>query len=423
MNLKAEELDILKQKCLSISKTYSYCTILDNNHQKNAFQLQSSEYIFAVGYKQILNSNCSHAFSDLQNFIDSNKNEYILLFLSYDLKNEIEHLYSAHLDPIGFPDLTAIVPEDYIRIKTNGEISYSSLGFWEKINQTEIEILIKNPSILVQAKVSKEDYIHTVKQIRNHIIDGDVYELNYCTEFYAKNAEINPYKTYQDLNKLSPTPFSVFANLNGIYMMGASPERFIKKEGKFIYSQPIKGTSKRSQNPEIDEQNIQLLLNSEKEKAENLMIVDLVRNDLAKSAKTGSVKVNELYGIYSFKQVHQMISTVSAELQDDIHIAKIIKNAFPMGSMTGAPKVKAMVLIDQYEQTKRGLYSGAIGYIEPNGNFDLNVVIRSLQYNSIKKYLNFEVGSAITFDSIPEDEYDECLLKAEAMIKVLEGNN
>jgi para-aminobenzoate synthetase component 1 len=411
MNLKAEELDILKQKCLSISKTYSYCTILDNNHQKNAFQLQSSEYIFAVGYKQILNSNCSHAFSDLQNFIDSNKNEYILLFLSYDLKNEIEHLYSAHLDPIGFPDLTVIVPEDYIRIKTNGEISYSSLGFWEKINQTEIEILIKNPSILVQAKVSKEDYIHTVKQIRNHIIDGDVYELNYCTEFY------------EDLNKLSPTPFSVFANLNGIYMMGASPERFIKKEGKFIYSQPIKGTSKRSQNPEIDEQNIQLLLNSEKEKAENLMIVDLVRNDLAKSAKTGSVKVNELYGIYSFKQVHQMISTVSAELQDDIHIAKIIKNAFPMGSMTGAPKVKAMVLIDQYEQTKRGLYSGAIGYIEPNGNFDLNVVIRSLQYNSIKKYLNFEVGSAITFDSIPEDEYDECLLKAEAMIKVLEGNN
>ena len=205
-------------------------------------------------------------------------------------------------------------------------------------------------------------------------------------------------------------------------MMGASPERFIKKEGQFIYSQPIKGTSKRGDNEASDEINKQILLNSEKEKAENLMIVDLVRNDLAKSAKTGSVKVNELYGIYSFKQVHQMISTVSAELQDDIHIAQIIKNAFPMGSMTGAPKVKAMVLIDQYEQTKRGLYSGAIGYIEPNGDFDLNVVIRSLQYNSVKKYLNFEVGSAITFDSIPEDEYEECLLKAAAMMKVLVGN-
>jgi para-aminobenzoate synthetase component 1 len=423
MNLKAEELDILKQKCLSISKNYSYCTILDNNQHKNAYQLQSSEYIFAVGYKQILTCDYGHAFNDLRQFIDANKNEYILLFLSYDLKNEIEHLHSAHLDPIGFPDLTAIVPEDFIRIKTNGEISYSSLDFWVKINQTEIEILIENPSIQVQAKVSKEDYIHTVKQIRNHIIDGDVYELNYCTEFYAKNAEINPYKTYLDLNKLSPTPFSVFAHLNGIYMMGASPERFIKKEDQFIYSQPIKGTSKRSENPEIDEINKQFLLNSEKEKAENLMIVDLVRNDLAKSAKTGSVKVDELYGIYSFKQVHQMISTVSAELKDDIHIAQIIKNAFPMGSMTGAPKVKAMVLIDQYEQTKRGLYSGAIGYIEPNGNFDLNVVIRSLQYNSAKKYLNFEVGSAITFDSNPEEEYEECLLKAEAMIKVLEGNN
>lgn len=417
------ELNEIKLKCLSLSKEYLYSTILDNNEHKNALELQSTEYIFSAGFKSILSCNVGNAFSELNQFLNQHKGEYCILFLSYDLKNEIENLNSAHLDHIGFPDITAFVPEHFFRIKTNGKFEYSSSEFYDKILLQKPIEFTNNSSIKVEAKVCKEDYIHTVQQIRNHIINGDVYELNYCTEFYAKNVYINPYETYFNLNKISPTPFSVFASLNGKFMMGASPERFLKKEQNKIYSQPIKGTSKRSSNPIIDNQNKQYLLDSEKEKAENLMIVDLVRNDLAKSSKTASVKVEELFGIYSFKQVHQMISTVSAEYKDDLSLSDIIKNAFPMGSMTGAPKVMAMQLIDRYEQTKRGMYSGAVGYIEPNGNFDFNVVIRSLQYNSEKKYLNFEVGSAITFDSNPEEEYQECLLKAEAMMRVLDGTN
>ncbi|MFY8021083.1 MAG: anthranilate synthase component I family protein [Bacteroidia bacterium] len=415
------EIKELKKKCLIHSNSFDYALILDNNFQKNAFGLQSTEFFYAAGYHAKLETDFGNAFDQLESFIQENKGQYIFLFLSYDLKNEIEHLFSAHLDPIGFPALTAIVPKDFIRIHSSGELTYSNLDFINSIKAIVDHNFPKNPSIEVEAKVSKEDYIHTVQRIRNHIIDGDVYELNYCTEFFAKNAMINPYKTYSDLNELSPTPFSVFAHLNGKYMMGASPERFLKKVHQTLYSQPIKGTSKRSSDPNHDQLNKAFLLNSEKEKAENLMIVDLVRNDLAKSAKTGTVKVEELYGIYSFKQVHQMISTVSAIASDEINISTIIRNAFPMGSMTGAPKVKAMQLIDQYEQTKRGLYSGAVGYISPEGGFDLNVVIRSLQYNAEKKYLNFEVGSAITFDSDPEEEYKECLLKAEAMIQVLAG--
>jgi para-aminobenzoate synthetase component 1 len=162
-------------------------------------------------------------------------------------------------------------------------------------------------------------------------------------------------------------------------------------------------------------------LQSEKEKAENLMIVDLVRNDLARSSKTGSVKVEELFGIYSFSQVHQMISTVSSQIKETTSAVEAIKNAFPMGSMTGAPKVMAMELIEKYENTKRGLYSGAIGYFAPNSDFDFNVVIRSIQYNESKQYLNFEVGSAITYDSDANLEYEECLLKAQAMMKALAG--
>jgi para-aminobenzoate synthetase component 1 len=226
-------------------------------------------------------------------------------------------------------------------------------------------------------------------------------------------------QVYADLLKKSPVPFGAFVKSNGCYLMCASPERFLKKTGNRMLSQPIKGTSKRGVNEAEDIALKQALLNSEKERAENLMIVDLVRNDLARSAKTGTVKVEELFGIYSFEQVHQMISTVSATLADGIHWVDALKYAFPMGSMTGAPKISAMHLIEQYERTARGLYSGAVGYITPEGDFDFNVVIRSLQYNSINQFLNFEVGGAITYDSIPEKEYEECLIKAGAILDTL----
>jgi para-aminobenzoate synthetase component 1 len=169
----------------------------------------------------------------------------------------------------------------------------------------------------------------------------------------------------------------------------------------------------------MDEQNKEELFHSSKDRSENVMVVDLMRNDLSKICKEGTVNVDELYGIYSFPQVHQMISTISGELKKNISFSEIIQATFPMGSMTGAPKKKVMELIEQYEKTKRGIFSGAVGYISPAGDFDFNVVIRSIMYNSMSGYLSFQTGSAVTFYSDPEKEWDECILKAEAMKKVL----
>jgi para-aminobenzoate synthetase component 1 len=203
-----------------------------------------------------------------------------------------------------------------------------------------------------------------------------------------------------------------------------SPERYLKKEGINILSQPIKGTSKRNiDNEEDDLLNITHLKTSEKERAENIMVVDLVRNDLSRICKEGTVKVDELCAVYSFPQVHQMISTISGILKDGIHWTDAIRQTFPMGSMTGVPKKKVMELIENYERSKRGLFSGSIGYVTPAGDFDFNVVIRSLLYNSTDKYLSFHTGSAITFSSDPETEYEECLLKAEAIKKALAETN
>jgi para-aminobenzoate synthetase component 1 len=294
------------------------------------------------------------------------------------------------------------------------------------LNEIEKENLFcvsKLPFLEFEANTSKEDYTKAILQTKNHILDGDVYELNYCIEFHKKNCpELDIVSVYLALNAASPTPFSALYANTSHAILCASPERFLLKIDNLIYSQPIKGTILRKEDKAEDELMKLSLLNSEKERAENLMIVDLVRNDLAKSAKTGSVQVEELFGIYSFKKLHQMISTVRAEL-NNTPVVDCIQNAFPMGSMTGAPKIKAMEIIDELEKCKRGMYSGSIGYISPNLDFDLNVVIRSLQYNSKKQYLSFQVGSAITIDSDAQAEYEECLLKGSAMMNLFSGAN
>ena len=208
--------------------------------------------------------------------------------------------------------------------------------------------------------------------------------------------------------------------INEKYLLCASPERYINKQGSSIISQPIKGTIKRDlQDSKLDNQNKTELQNSQKDKSENVMVVDLVRNDLSKISTEGSVKVEELFGIYSFPQVHQMISTITGELKPLIGLNEILDATFPMGSMTGAPKKKVMQLIEEYEQSNRGIYSGCVGYINPQKDFDFNVVIRSIMYNEINQYLSYQVGGGITFYSDPEKEYEECLLKAEAIRKVL----
>jgi para-aminobenzoate synthetase component 1 len=278
--------------------------------------------------------------------------------------------------------------------------------------------LNKGLNLNLNSRFSKPEYMNAVQKLKQHIQRGDIYEINFCQEFYSHSA-INPVSVYLKLREISPTPFSCYYKLHDKYLISASPERFLKKTGSKIISQPIKGTQRRSTNKIKDEKLKTELLNDPKERAENVMIVDLVRNDLSRTAKKGTVKVEELFGIYTFKQVHQMISTISAEISENTNVVDVIKKAFPMGSMTGAPKIRAMELIDHYEKSIRGLYSGSVGFITPEKDFDFNVVIRSILYNESKKYVSFTVGGAITSLSVPEKEYEECLVKAKAIMEVL----
>ena len=277
--------------------------------------------------------------------------------------------------------------------------------------------------VAIASRFSKTEYLGTVAKIKAHISRGDIYVTNFCQEFYAENAEIDPLEVFKKLNKISPAPFSAFLKWNDKYVICASPERFLAKRGDKLISQPIKGTAKRGKDEAEDDAIKQELRNQTKEQQENVMIVDLVRNDLTRSAKPGTVRTEELFGIYTFKQVHQMISTVVSELDANVSPVTAIKSAFPMGSMTGAPKVSAMQLMEQYERSKRGVYSGAVGYFSPDGDFDFNVVIRTLLYDQKNKYLSFHAGSAITFYADAEKEYEECLLKVKAIRDVLSGSN
>lgn len=345
-------------------------------------------------------------------------------YITYELKNELEHLDSSNPAQYNLPALYFFEPEIILYFQDKGV----EIAGYDETTCKEIfhAIINTSPPVMTDPQVqsiiagtSRESYIDKLKKIREHIQSGDIYEINYCINFYATQACINPVHTYLKLNELSPMPFSVFVKHKGFYMAGASPERFLKKTGDKVISQPIKGTAKRSTHEAKDRQLKETLQHSEKEIAENMMIVDLVRNDLARTCLPGSVKAEELFGIYAFEHVYQMISTVSGRLKPTHHYAEALKNAFPMGSMTGAPKIMAMNLIDRFENFKRELFSGTVGKIETNSDFDFNVVIRSIFYEQTRQYLSFAVGSAITFDADPEKEYQECLLKAKAINQVL----
>ncbi len=281
----------------------------------------------------------------------------------------------------------------------------------------------ENAGIKLQPRISKPDYLNTVEAIRQHIAGGDIYEMNFCQEFFTENATMDPVVVFERLNAIGKAPFSTFLRWRDRYLLSASPERFLKKMGQKLITQPIKGTRRRGKTTEEDEQIRQALAASEKDRSENVMIVDLVRNDLSRNCLPGSVVVEELCGIYSFATVHQMISTVSGVLPRLGTLGSLalqaLRDCFPMGSMTGAPKIMSMELIERYERTRRGLYSGAVGYFAPDGDFDFNVVIRSILYNAATRYVSAQVGGAIVYDSVPEEEYEECMVKAEAMMRAL----
>jgi len=351
------------------------------------------------------------------------QNDWLMSYLSYDLKNEFHHLQSSNFDALEFDLFFAFIPDIVVFEQKNNIILESLIELDISKFETDVITYYKNINTYkkqeIKSRYSKSEYIDTVNKIKNHIQIGDIYELNFCQEFYIEDSTIQAWETYKNLSQTSPTPFSVFFKQVDRYLISASPERYLHKENSKIISQPIKGTIHKSPNPRIDNQLKDKLRNDIKEQAENIMIVDLVRNDLSQTAVKGSVIVEELCGIYSFEQLHQMISTVSSTLKSNKTNFDIIKSSFPMGSMTGAPKVKAMELIEKYEKTKRGLYSGSVGYFSPDGDFDFNVVIRSILYNSTNKYTSFTVGSAITIGSDAENEFDECILKSKAIRKVL----
>jgi para-aminobenzoate synthetase component 1 len=341
-------------------------------------------------------------------------------FLTYDLKNEVEDLHSAHFDGLQWPALHFFTPDTWLVWQADAvEIHGEAAGVLDAILATAGPEAATLPPIRLRPRLPKTEYLAAVEAIREDILSGEVYELNLCQEFYAEAVALDPVGTFLRLNQASPTPFAGFYKWQDRYLLCASPERFLQKKGLLLTSQPIKGTIRRGATAAEDEQQRHQLLHDEKERAENLMIVDLVRNDLARVARTGTVEVPELFGLYPFRHVWQMISTVAAELRPDVDFIDVLRAAFPMGSMTGAPKIRAMQLIEHYERSQRGLYSGSLGVVWPGGDFDFNVVIRSLQYRSDTGYLSFQVGSAITYDSVPEREYAECLLKARAMLEVL----
>lgn len=365
----------------------------------------------------------NNIFSRLNSFYNEHE-DWIFGHLNYDLKNEIEYLQSAHDNKIDFDNIFFFIPKVVLCLKGN-ELTIHSIEKQPQsiINEINIEDFNNttslNKNVAFTPKVSKDEYIQTVKKLQKHIQRGDCYEINYCQEFFAEDIFIDPLATYNQLLEISPTPFSCFYKLEHKHVLCASPERFLSKINNKIFSQPIKGTASRNEDIVLDEAERQQLYQNKKERSENVMIVDLVRNDLSKICEEGTVKAEELFGIYSFPQVHQMISTITGELRNDVSFPEIIKAMFPMGSMTGAPKFRAMQLIELYEKTKRGLFSGSVGYISPQRDFDFNVVIRSIFYNAQNKYLNYLVGSAITFYADAEKEYEECLLKAKAINEIL----
>lgn len=408
---------------LNWANQFSIFCLLDN-HQYN-FNDPEFECLLAAGSVATLKITTGNAFNDLQQFVDKEK-DWVFGHLSYDLKNEVENLSSENFDGIQFSDLFFFVPEIIIRLNNEnleiGVVNADAKTIYQNIIDTPVEDqTARQSSPQIKSRFSKEEYLETVAQIQQHILRGDCYEINFCQEFYAEEYEMDPQQVYLQLSHVSPNPFAGFYKLNDKYLLCSSPERYLKKQGDKILSQPIKGTAKRNFNDvNKDRESKNNLSLSEKETSENVMVVDLVRNDLSKVCVEGSVTVEELFGLYTFPQVHQMISTVSGTLNERTTLTDIIKASFPMGSMTGVPKKRVMEVIEKYERTKRGLFSGAIGYISPQGDFDFNVVIRSILYNATNKYISMQAGSAITFYSDAEKEYEECLVKIEAMKKVLE---
>lgn len=416
-----------KKQLLNWAQQFDDVIWFDSNNYPSKYS--SYDAVLAVDAVTSIRTDYLGAFDKLQEYQSTTK-DWIFGYLTYDLKNDVEDLTSTNFDGLDFPELYFFQPKKIFLFKGDSvELSYLRMVDDEfesdldeiKNTVTSSEVEKSQSPIKIKLRIHKDEYFEKVGTMLSHIQRGDIYEANFCQEFYAEDSHINPLETYFKLNAISKPPFATFLKLEDKFLLSATPERYIKKMGQDVISQPIKGTAKRSEDAKLDKELASALSNDEKERSENIMIVDLVRNDLSLTALKGSVNVEELCKVYTFPQVHQMISTISSKVSEDTEPVSLLCTTFPMGSMTGAPKISAMTIIEDLEETKRGLYSGSVGYFTPEGDFDFNVVIRSILYNASESYISYSVGSAITAKSNPLKEYEECLVKAKAMREVLEN--
>ena len=403
---------------LNWANQFNIFCLLDNNHY--TFEDASFECMLGVGCVRTYTFNGDNDLEALQKLHDQNPS-WLFGHLGYNAAGN-SYIKNKQLD-LNFGDGFFFEPETIIKLSLNKvEVLKSNKNaeiLIEEIKNTVIFPFEESIHLQIKPVINKAEYITTINKLKEHIQRGDCYEINFCLHFDVETAIINPINIYRKLTELSPAPFGALYKLNNNYCLCASPERFLQKKELQLISQPIKGTSKRDVDPLKDASNKNYLTTSTKEKSENVMVVDLVRNDMSMVCKKGSVSVKELFAVYSFPQVHQLISTIKGTLEESKKFTEAIQACFPMGSMTGAPKKRVMELIEEYEFSPRGLFSGSIGYITPAGDFDFNVVIRSVFYNDNNKKVSFLAGSGITFYSNAEEEYEECMLKANALIKVL----
>ena len=421
-----EDINLFKQKLFAWSRLFNEVAFLDSNTSQNHQDIYSSfDFLLAVEGFTSIKTDSFNGFEKLNDF-QKNANDWLFGFLSFDLKEDTYQLPCKKSNSLDFPSLYFFQPKKIILIKDNVVYFYylplcdeDIFSDYEAINNTTLSVeKISQKSINFKQRTSKESYIIKANQLLQDIQLGNIYEVNYCIEFYDDDANINPHDIFFRLNALAKSPFASFFRIYDKYIICASPERFLKRKGNKLISQPIKGTARRFEDENEDLISKNNLKNNAKEISENIMIVDLVRNDLSITAEKGSVSVEELCEVYTFNQVHQMISTIVSEVKHGTSATDVLKTTFPMGSMTGAPKFSALQLIEKHEDFRRGVYSGSVGYFDPNGNFDFNVIIRSLLYNSTQRYLSYSAGSALTAQANPQQEYEECLLKAKIIHQI-----
>jgi para-aminobenzoate synthetase component 1 len=412
-----KDLPDIKARLFAWSAHASPMAWFDSNdypHHKNTYDAM-------LALEMSPNTTWLNSYNALQDYIG---NDWFFGFFSYEFSNAWEQVLATNTAYISVPKLQFFCPKKLWLLE--GNILTALYASDENAHDDFEHILAAAPltptasnAIDLKSRISKSDYLKNANALQQHILRGDIYEVNYCMEWFAENTLIEPHLVYHSLNSVTRTPFAAYMAIEHLHLMCASPERFLSRTGTSVYSQPIKGTAARHQDAILDNASAQLLKGDPKERAENIMITDLVRNDLSRIAQKGSVRVAEQCAVYPFAQVHQMISTVNASCSENTNSLDIIDACFPMGSMTGAPKQRAMELINQYEASQRGLYSGTVGYFAPNATFDFNVVIRSLIYDKQQQYLSTHVGSALTAAADVEKEYEECQLKAEAIKRVL----